>query len=103
IVLFFIIFIFIFIRVRKSKNVTPAINGYLNLLFPVLLLSELILFISKTNQVEETGKEYHYTTCRECKKPDIYLLVFDEYAGNKELKECCQFDNSAFLGSLVKR
>ena len=33
-------------------------------------------------------------------KPDIYLLIFDEYAGNISLKNNFQYDNTDFLKKL---
>jgi hypothetical protein len=38
--------------------------------------------------------------CGKCEKPDIYLLVLDEYAGQKELIDQFQFDNAEFLSYL---
>ena len=36
-------------------------------------------------------------------KPDIYLLIFDEYAGNISLKNNFQYDNTDFLRSEERR
>lgn len=38
-----------------------------------------------------------------CRKPDIYLLLMDQYAGNSTLNKTFRFDNSDFLNELKKR
>ncbi|MES1198010.1 MAG: hypothetical protein ABUL41_01910 [Chitinophagaceae bacterium] len=36
-------------------------------------------------------------------KPDIYLIIADEYAGNNELKDLFNFDNSNFERALSQK
>jgi hypothetical protein len=44
-----------------------------------------------------------FTVCESCPKPDVYLILADEYAGQTELKNLFQFDNSEFLKQLTDR
>ena len=44
-----------------------------------------------------------FSKCDDCTKPDIYLVILDEYAGNTELKELLHFDNAGFENELTKR
>lgn len=44
-----------------------------------------------------------YSTCDTCYKPDIYLIIADEYAGDKQLREMFSFDNSGFNTELKER
>jgi hypothetical protein len=46
----------------------------------------------------ETGK-----SCQDCSQPDIYFLLFDEYAGSAALKQFWHFDNSGFDSALASR
>jgi hypothetical protein len=41
--------------------------------------------------------------CDTCTKPDIYLIIADEYAGKKALQDIFLFDNSAFENELRTR
>ena len=34
-----------------------------------------------------------FTSCDNCPKPDVYLIIADEYAGQTELKDLFQNDN----------
>jgi hypothetical protein len=43
------------------------------------------------------------TICNDCPKPDIYFIIADEYAGNKELKDLLHFDNNTFEKELINR
>jgi len=45
----------------------------------------------------------NYVPCDSCQKPDVYLIITDEYAGNAQLKEMFSFDNSDFENSLKQR
>ncbi|HET7897903.1 MAG TPA: sulfatase-like hydrolase/transferase [Flavisolibacter sp.] len=52
---------------------------------------------------EMTAMPPGMVACDSCAKPDIYLIVADEYAGNQELKELFGYDNSPFFNELKKR
>jgi hypothetical protein len=41
--------------------------------------------------------------CTKAGLPDVYLIIADEYAGNKDLVDICGFDNTFFLDSLRKK
>src|SRR5690606_17655384 len=38
-----------------------------------------------------------------CPRPDIYVIIADEYAGDKQLRDIFGFDNSAFYNELKNR
>jgi hypothetical protein len=42
----------------------------------------------------EFASNSNYQECKTCTKPDIYLLLFDEYGSSLSLKERYNFDNS---------
>jgi hypothetical protein len=43
------------------------------------------------------------TRCDTCKKPDVYLIIADEYADSASLKEVFDFNNTALLTGLRNR
>ncbi|HEY4064372.1 MAG TPA: sulfatase-like hydrolase/transferase [Puia sp.] len=52
-----------------------------------------------------TGASYASTPmvrCDSCPRPDIYLLLFDDYSGNTTLKEVFNYDNSSLDSFLEK-
>jgi hypothetical protein len=49
------------------------------------------------------AKDNTYGTCKECPRPDIYFLLFDEYASSVSLKEKYQYDNSGLDSFLRQR
>ena len=44
-----------------------------------------------------------FLNCNACRKPDIYFIIADEYAGEKELSDIFHFDNSSFKNDLKQR
>jgi hypothetical protein len=81
--------------------------AYLNLLFVILIAIDFGTLVSKIKvydrqrQLKSIYRDF--TPCDTCAKPDIYLIVADEYAGEKTLRGLYQFDNSTFLNQLRER
>ena len=50
---------------------------------------------------ENLAKDFFH--CQRCSKPDIFLIVADEYAGERQLREELSFNNFEFLDDLRKR
>ena len=102
-IIFFTILLIYFKKTNKSfRNTTK----YLNWLFLLLILIDagsLLLKVSKQNKTAITHLPKEFTNCDTCSKPDIYLIVADEYAGQTELQDIFCFDNSSFLNELKKR
>ncbi len=99
---FVILFILLFLIKRRKP---PLIRStyYLNAL--LLLFCLLDLGWLATRIYSQPDKNNHeipegLAACDTCAKPDIFLIIADEYAGNHELKDMLNFDNQAFLDSL---
>lgn len=96
----------IIILLKKTKKDFSTLTGYLNLLFLLLILMDagnLVLKKNKKGTTTSANLPKELTSCDTCAKPDIYLIVADEYANNKQLKEILHFDNSAFEADLTAR
>jgi hypothetical protein len=103
---FFVLFLLIFFYFKKRKPEFRKLSRYLNLLFLALLLIDLVQFgVAAAKYKDEFGKELTagFRACDSCKKPDIYLIIADEYAGTRELNDIFHFDNSPFENELRKR
>jgi hypothetical protein len=59
--------------------------------------------IIRQKDFSDEGFVKNIRICDSCSKPDIYLIVADEYAGDQELKDIMNFDNSLFKDQLKAR
>jgi hypothetical protein len=98
-IIFFVCLFFIFKRTKR--NFTRLVR-FLNLFLIICILIDLpflLKHIINSNRPASLSKEFE--RCDSCSKPDIYLIVADEYAGRQELYDIFHFDNSRFENFLV--
>ena len=103
---FLIILICLVIWLRKTKRELKRAILFLNVLFGVLIAFDLVVFLPeafKKNSSNPPGLSRQFINCDTCRKPDVYVIIADEYAGQQELREVLSFDNSAFENDLVLR
>lgn len=98
-----LVFFFLFLRVKKT--IPKSFIKYINLLFLLLVLLEVaqavtsgIFFHSRRSVVATDLRN-----CDSCKKPRVYLVILDEYAGKHTLQKFFNFDNSSFYQELSKK
>jgi hypothetical protein len=98
-------FVIVIVFLKKRKRTLFRITYYLNVLLLVLLLVDAGWLTAKVFSFKKTSVSLpnNFVTCDTCRKPDVYFLLMDEYAGNRELKDVFHFDNSVFEGELSKR
>ena len=103
----FFLFLALAIWLKRRKRSLQSFISYLNIVLLVCLLidtSRLVVNLSDPPKNKTLNPAtVTYTICDTCKKPDIYLLLFDQYAGNTALKEVFNFDNTAFKNELERR
>jgi hypothetical protein len=88
---------------KTSRNFKKA-TRYLSFTLAVLIAVDLVILISKLVTRSTSDKPVtEVAGCRACKRPNIYLVIADEYAGHEELHDIFSFDNSAFESELEKR
>jgi hypothetical protein len=97
--LFCIVIIAILVK-RSTKKFTKT-NLFFNCLLSIYLFADLgvilvkIIFPAKDKfSIYPFAQNGQYNDCKDCVKPDIYFLVFDEYASSYCLKNDFGFDNS---------
>ncbi|MBS1598486.1 MAG: sulfatase-like hydrolase/transferase [Bacteroidetes bacterium] len=99
-----IIFLAIYLK-KKGREFTRA-TAYLNVLLIILILVDITnisagIFRTKPNlQDGKNGLLSSMPPCDTCKKPDIYLIVLDEYWGTDMLRKYFNYDNTAFISFL---
>jgi hypothetical protein len=100
--IFFICTGFVFIGIvfllrRSSLTAVQRLQRFFLLLFSVLIVYELLL-ADRPPEPFQTTNAQQLTAWQGNLKPNIYVLVFDEYQGNRELQSTFNFDN----GGLTK-
>ncbi len=101
----FCLFLFIIIPVKKRKRPLMQLAFYLNSLFLLLIVIDVMWLLTKTT----SGKQKHielskeFIPCPECNTPDVYIIIADEYAGDEELKNIFHYDDSAFFKQIKER
>ncbi len=98
-----LLFVVLLIVLKKRKTSLLKLTYYLNVLLVVLLLVDTGLLSGKIITKKKTSYTLPegFAACASCPKPDIYFILADEYAGNSELKDLFQFNDSVFLKQLA--
>jgi len=98
---FLLVFILLLFFLTRSKSGFTKTTKYLNLLLIILIVMDAVGFFGKW--IFPAEKSFGLTpvrpgnnavNCDTCSKPDVYLLLFDEYASSSALKKNLDFDNS---------
>ncbi|OQP47269.1 hypothetical protein A4H97_07125 [Niastella yeongjuensis] len=96
-----------FIALFKYKRSPVKLNGYLNLVFLILTLFDtgsilwqaITVKPASTPAITETIKPLADTAA----KPDVYLIILDEYLSSSGLQEYYHYDNSVFESFLKQK
>ncbi len=98
-------------RLKKKNSTVQKANSFLNLLFIVLLLIEGVSSLYKTiNKEGKKNNQTYYNTPLQAPllsepdslRPDIFYIIFDEYASTLSLRQYLDYDNSKLDSVLVK-
>jgi hypothetical protein len=107
---FFIVLVIVFIQLKKIKKPFLRSTLFFNVLFGVYILVDASGIVYKVINPHEKSlsvygfaRQNHYKICDTCKKPDIFLLLMDEYTNSQTLKNKYEFDNSPFDSFLVEK
>ncbi len=87
---------------RQKSQVARNLANYVNLLFLVLCIVEVVKlgFNFSKSQVVKDAPSVKLSPVVNASKPDIYLLVMDEYAGIRSLEDKLGFNNQEFVNKL---
>lgn len=101
----------LFFYLKKSRQNFRKLNTFLFLAVTVNLLVEGFIYSKNIlNHAEEKNDlgdrslsiSSNYTPCSDCKQPDIFFIIFDEYSSSASLKKYFNYDNSAVDSFLLK-
>ena len=93
-------FVLLCIYLKRTNKSFRTLAIYLNLLLLVLLLIEIPKLIQSVNSLKPPLLLADTKPCDTCKKPDVYLIIADEYADSASLQEVFNFNNTTLLTGL---
>jgi hypothetical protein len=95
---FVVCLVALWIYLKRSKRSFSKLNLFVNTLVICFVLLDVAVIATHSSGQRTT--EAHTTSgladCKDCKKPDIYLVLLDEYAGSQTLRKEFDYDNSEF-------
>ena len=105
-----LIFLFVivsFIWLKKTKGALQKLNSFLSVLMAAFIFADLITMITlpaeKKERITVASFPKSGEVCKNCNKPDIYFLLFDEYASSAALKEFWNYNNKGLDSTLTAR
>lgn len=96
----------IYFLIKRTKLQFTRLSKYFTLLLLILITIDSIQLAPKVSWTYKKAKVSSHTslvTCDTCTKPDIHLIIADEYSGLESLSTLLDFDNTAFEKSLQSR
>jgi Sulfatase len=100
----------LFIYLKKNKRTFPRLFLFLNTTLLIYIIVDTgWLFMKLLHPPVNPLSVYSFTKdapvapCTACAKPDVYFLLFDEYASTLALKEAYNYDNSPLDSFLVQQ
>ena len=90
---------------KRSKRLHQKLALYLNVLFILFCISDLVLLISKKINYKEitAANPLPFNQSKVTQKPNVYFLLFDEYAGYKSLQDSFGFKNDSLYHFLQQQ
>ena len=82
---------------RKNKPLHQKMVLYLNMLFIIFCVADGVLLVSKHYNYKQTAvsNPLPFNASKVTQKPNVYFLLFDEYAGYKSLQDSFGFKNDS--------
>ena len=97
---FFFLNILIAFLIKKTKKDLKPIFLYANLLFIIFCAIDVFNISTKLLSKEKPAKEIAINYNAVLQKPDVYLILLDEYPGEKSLRDSFNYDNTDFCNFL---
>ncbi|HYO22205.1 MAG TPA: hypothetical protein VER36_07350, partial [Flavisolibacter sp.] len=98
-----VLFICTIVYFRKTRKEFKGLTVYLNFLFLLLIVIDVPRLVMVSSDKKGSAILANATVCDTCDKPDVYLIIADEYADSTSLQQIFGFNNTAFQTALRKR
>lgn len=101
----FFLFVFLFFYLKNTKQRFLKLPNFITSTLLLLCFIEILRLVGQANLkskplIPDTTENLETIVTKE--KPDIFLIIADEYAGSQELIDIFGFNNHIFLDSLKK-
>lgn len=96
-------FILLFAYLRKTDRPLRSTRLYINLVFLLVLLIEVPRWAQAAAAAKSPAPLPGTAVCDTCDRPDVYLIIADEYADSVSLQQVFGFNNGAFQSALRDR
>lgn len=103
--LMLVIVIAVIFYLKRTAKEPTRITLFINILLSCYLLIDVVTIavnFAKNNKDAAVAKA-NYTICDTCAKPDIYLIILDEYSGSNELQRYFNYNNQHFENALRQK
>lgn len=107
---FVVIMLSLFIYFKRTKRTFPRLYLFLNVTMIIFVLIDTILLFTKIIyppvnplSIYSTEEDEPIPSCASCQKPNVYFLLFDEYASTVSLREQFNYDNSSLDSFLIRQ
>lgn len=103
---FFLFVTVCFVLLFRYRKPLTKLNYTLNVFLCLLLIVDgawLVYKLVDRKPFSDSSLQKQISICDTCSRPDIYLIMADEYAGDQALLETMNFDNSGFKEQLKDR
>lgn len=91
------------VGLKWIRSLPAKLTLYLNLLLLLYVVADMVLLgVGGAEREKQVGMERRSVkkACDTCSKPDIYLLLLDEYAGSRTLMKEFGYSNQGFVDRL---
>jgi hypothetical protein len=102
-----LLFVLLIRWLKRRQGTLVVITTYLNLLLVLCIIAVGAPMIgssaSSAKAIDRLPALPALSTCDTCRRPDIFLIVPDQYTGTAALRQLFHFDNTAFEKALADR
>lgn len=92
---------FAIIYLKRTRRTFFTLTLFINLLLIIYLVVDIAaIAFKKPNPVTALQS---FAPCNTCFRPDIYLIILDEYTGSDQLQSYFHFNNQPFANALRQR
>ncbi|HUR09839.1 MAG TPA: sulfatase-like hydrolase/transferase [Flavitalea sp.] len=92
--------VLLFRWLRRTANDNNSFTLYLNTLLLICILYDVVNIVTKEVKKDTvdiiSGKQEPVNLCSDCPRPDIFLIILDEYSGTRVLNNYFHYNNAPF-------
>lgn len=107
VIIILVLLLLIVLLLRFVKYLNPRINQFINTFLSILILISIVQLLfnlpTESNESKERADGFPEKDQVIQKKPSVYLVVLDEYAGSETLSSNFKYPNQSFLDFLQIR